>query len=429
MKHVMVIGGGVVGLTTAWSLLEAGLEVSLVERESELALGASRANGGQLSYRYVSPLADRGVPLKALRWLFEPDGPLRFKPEWNMHQWMWLASFLSNCRGSVNRLTTQRLLALGAFSQTAFRDLYSNAKLEGVSLRTPGKLVIYRQPREFADVADRLRAERGHVEQILDCQECLSVEPALADSPVRLAGGVFTTGEAVADCYALSLQLAQRMRAHSHFKGLVHAQAQGFEIRGGKAIALRTDRGDHGADAFVIAAGLQSRALALTAGIRLPIYPLKGYSLTAPIDPGHKPPEVSVTDIEKKILYARIDSGLRVAAMADLVGENTCIDPSRIASLYRSVRATFPRAARYEASQEWAGLRPATPSGAPILGATPVAGVWLNVGHGALGFTMSFGAARIVSALIAGQDSPLSLEGLQLPLAARSSWTPWFKRA
>lgn len=414
MQHVMVIGGGVVGLTTAWSLLEAGFEVSLVERESALAQGASRANGGQLSYRYVSPLADTGVPLKALRWLLEPDGPLRFKPEWSLHQWSWLASFLSNCRGSVNRRTTQRLLALGAFSQASFSGLYASAELEGVALRTPGKLVIYRNAGEFATVASRLRGDPHNVEQVLDYQECLRVEPALGHSPVPLAGGVFTAGEAVADCYALSLQLAERLRAHSHFKGFVQAQAQDFVIRGSRAVALRTDRGELDAHAFVVAAGLQSRALALTAGIRLPIYPLKGYSLTAPIGPEHKPPVVSVTDIEKKILYAQIGNELRVAAMADLVGEDTRIDPARMASLYRSVRGTFPQAAGYETAEEWAGLRPATPSGAPILGATPVPGLWLNVGHGALGFTMSFGSARIVAHLIAGRPSPLSLDGLQL---------------
>ena len=414
MRHVIVIGGGVVGLTTAWSLLESGFTVSVVEREAALAQGASRANGGQLSYRFVSPLADAGIPLKALRWLLDPDSPLRFKPEWSLHQWKWLAAFLSNCRASVNQRTTQRLLALGALSQTAFSDLYAHAQLEGVSLRTPGKLVIYRSDAEFAAVAARLRRDTRSIERVLSHRECLSVEPALAHCPVKLAGGVFTAGEAVADCYALSLQLAERLRAHSHFKGFDHVQAQGFVIRDWKAVALRTDVGELDADAFVIAAGLQSHALALTAGISLPIYPLKGYSLTAPIGPAHTPPVVSVTDVEKKVLYAQIGGQLRVAAMADMVGEDTRIDPARIASLYRCVKATFPQAAHYDASEEWAGLRPATPGGAPILGATPVAGLWLNVGHGALGLTMAFGAARIVSELIAERPSPLSLEGLQL---------------
>jgi D-amino-acid dehydrogenase len=415
MKHVVVVGGGVVGLTTAWSLLDSGFKVTLVEREAALAQGASRANGGQLSYRFVSPLADEGVPMKALRWLFEADAPLRFKPEADLHQWTWLASFLSNCRGSVNQRTTRRLLTLGAYSQAAFADLYDKAQFHDVALRTPGKLVIYRQAREFSRVASKLQANLDSVEQVLNASECQQLEPALVYSPVKLAGGVFTAGEAVADCYAFSLQLAERLHLHPQFQGIVHTQAKGFTQKACKIVALQTTQGDIGGDDFVIAAGLQSRALAQSAGIDLPIYPLKGYSLTAPIGVDNKPPEVSVTDIEKKTLYARIGSELRVAAMADMVGEDSSIDSARIASLYRTVRATFPLAAQYEHSEEWAGLRPATPSGAPILGATPVRGLWLNVGHGALGFTLSFGSARIVAALIAGQSSPLNMEGLQLP--------------
>ncbi len=414
MKHVVVIGGGVVGLTTAWALVESGCEVTLVEREAQLALGASYANGGQLSYRFVSPLADEGVPTKALRWLFETDAPLRFKPEWSLQQWAWLASFLSNCRGSINHRTTQRLLLLGAFSQASFAGFYASAQKDGVSLRTPGKLVIYRNAPEFSKVAQRLRANNDNIEQVLTHQECLALEPALVHSPLQLAGGVFTAGEAVADCYALSIQLSERLKVHARFREVVRAQAQGFRTMSGKVYALRTSAGELQADDFIIAAGLQSRQLAHSAGIKLPIYPLKGYSLTAPIKAQHFAPVISVTDIEKKTLYAQIGSQLRVAAMADMVGDDTRIDPDRMASLYRSVRATFPKAAQYDEATQWAGLRPATPSGSPILGATPVAGLWLNVGHGALGFTLSFGCARILASLLTGEPSPIPLEGLLL---------------
>jgi len=424
MKHVVVIGGGVVGLTSAWCLVEAGHRVSLVEREPVLANGASRANGGQLSYRYVSPLADEGVPLKALRWLLDPDGPLRFKPEASWQQWSWLAAFLAKCRGPVNRRTTARLLALGAYSRDSFAHLQQHAQLQAIALRTPGKLVVYRKPAEFGRVAARLRtsattsngADDG-AERALSHDECVALEPALAHSPAELAGGIFSEGEAVADCHALSLALAERLRGHPNFRGCVHAEVQGFSLdqAHGRVRALRTNVGEIGGDEFVLAAGLQSRALAAELGIKLPIYPLKGYSLTAPIAADHLPPVVSVTDFEKKILYARIGEQLRVAAMVDLVGEDLRIDPGRIASLQRAVRAMFPRAADYDRAETWAGLRPATPSGAPLLGATPVPGLWLNVGHGALGFTFSFGSARIVAELVSGRTSPLSLDGLQLP--------------
>ncbi|MBV8603393.1 MAG: D-amino acid dehydrogenase [Pelomonas sp.] len=414
MKHVMVIGGGVVGLTTAWSLLERGLAVTVVEREAGVGLGASRANGGQLSYRYVSPLADAGVPLKALRWLLDPDGPLRFKPEFDAAQWSWLAGFLRACRGSVNRRTTQRLLELGAYSQACFARLHERAGLGDIALREPGKLVVYRKPAEFARVAARLEGGSGP-ERALSHDECLALEPALQDNEAELAGGIFTAGEAVADCYALCRQLAARLEQQPGFRGVVAARVDGFATGpDGSVRALRTTAGELGADAFVLAAGLQSRALARPLGLNLPLYPLKGYSLTAPIEAKHLPPVVSVTDFEKKILYARIGEQLRIAAMVDLVGENTELDPKRVDSLKRAVRDMFPNAADYDRAEVWAGLRPATPTGAPLLGATPLRNLWLNVGHGALGFTFSFASAEIVADLVEGRTSAVALDGLRL---------------
>lgn len=414
MKHCVVIGGGVVGLTTAWALLQRGHRVTLVERDDAVAQGASRANGGQLSYRYVSPLADAGVPLKALRWLLDPDGPLRFKPEASWAQWSWLMAFLRNCRGPVNRRTTERLLALGAYSQAAFAQLRGEAQLgDTMALRSPGKLVVYRRQAEFARVAASVNGSGA--EQALSHDDCVALEPALADTEATLAGGIFTPGEAVADCHAFCQQLFLRLQQHAGFAGRLATTVTGFSVDASGAVrAVRTVDGEVGADEVILAAGLQSRSLAATLGVRLPIYPLKGYSLTAPIGAGHLPPEVSVTDFEKKILYARIGGDLRVAAMVDLVGDDERIDPQRLASLQRSVRATFPHAADYDRATAWAGLRPATPNSAPIVGASGVRHLWLNVGHGPLGFTFSFATANIVAELVSGRASPLSLDGLTL---------------
>jgi D-amino-acid dehydrogenase len=419
MKSVIVIGGGVVGLTTAWSLLEAGFKVTLLERASEVATGASHANGGQLSYRYVSPLADAGVPFKALGWLFKADSPQQFRPELRWQQWSWMASFLANCTSAANRRTTQRLLKLGSLSQEVFNELSARIPAESIALRTPGKLVVYRQPKEFAKAASNADASAiasGEV-RVLNTAECIALEPALADAQTILAGGTFSRSEAVADCRVFCLQLLDLLVQSSDFKLISNALATGFIQREGRAVAVRLASGELAADEIVIAAGLHSVALAASLGIRLPLYPIKGYSLSAPIGTAHHAPEISVTDFEKKVLYARIGDQLRIAAMADLVGENEALDPQRVASLFRLVKSTLPNAADYSQAVPWTGLRPATPSGAPILGATPLPGVWLNVGHGALGFTLAGGSARILTALISQREAPIPLDGLSLEQA------------
>lgn len=410
MQQVIVIGGGVIGLTSAWWLLEAGFGVTLVEREPAVGSGASHSNGGQLSYRYVAPFADQGVPLKAMQWLFQPDGPLRFRPEADLRQWRWLAQFLAHCRADISQKTTARLLALGELSRQSLVQLEMILPKAQFAWREAGKLVVYRSRKQFeATVA---RGAGDAVGQVLSPAQCVALEPALAAAQSMLAGGIYNPGEAVANCHAFCQALFEQISAHPRFAGLVHAQVSGFVAQQGQIAGIETDSGVLAADAYVLAAGIRSRDLAATAGLYLPLYPIKGYSLTAPIRAGDLAPQVSVTDFERKVLYARIGDKLRVAAMADIVGENTHLDPRRVAGLSAQVRAMMPRAADYGNLTAWAGLRPATPSGAPIIGATPYKNLWLNVGHGGLGFTFACGSARLLADAMQGKTSPVSLEGL-----------------
>ncbi|MDT7836878.1 D-amino acid dehydrogenase [Aquabacterium sp. OR-4] len=413
--EVCVVGAGVVGITSAWFLAEAGWSVTLLDR-SGVAQGTSLRNGGQLSYRYVSPLADAGVPVKALQWLLERDGPLRWKPQADGAQWRWLAQFVARCRGSVNRRTTQRLARLGEHSRACLHALMAQQQLPPFAWQQPGKLVVYRTPALLARASAGLPAGPAPddaVQQRWDVAQCLAHEPVLQGLAGRLAGGIFSRDEAVADCHAFCFALMQRLRAHPRFRGLVCDRALGFEPGAGAArLQLRCEAGVLGADAFVLAAGIASRHLAASAGLRLPLYPLKGYSLDAPIGAGHVPPRASITDFERKLLYARIGERLRIAAMVDLVGEDERIDPARLASLLRIARADLPAAGDYDQAQPWAGLRPATPGGAPIVGASPVPGLWLNVGHGALGFTFACGTASLLAEAMAGRPTTLPLDGL-----------------
>ena len=416
MQQVIVIGGGVIGLSSAWWLLEAGFGVTLLERESAVGAGASHSNGGQLSYRYVAPFADSGVPLKAMRWLFQADGPLRFRPEADLRQWRWLAQFLAHCRADVSRKTTARLLALGELSRQSLVQLEVVLPKADFGWREAGKLVVYRSRKEFdAAVARGVGADIG---QVMSPAECVALEPALAAAQGVLAGGIYNSGEAVADCHAFCMALMARLEAHPRFGGVVHTEVKGFiKTQGetsGNIAGIRTSSGTLSADAYVLAAGIRSRDLAATAGVVLPLYPLKGYSLTAPIRATDLAPQVSVTDFERKVLYARIGNRLRVAAMADIVGENLRLDPARIGGLTAQVRAMMPSAADYGSITAWAGLRPATPGGAPIIGATPYRNLWLNVGHGGLGFTFACGSARILADVMKGVSPPVSLDGLTL---------------
>ncbi|MBA4094986.1 MAG: amino acid dehydrogenase, partial [Candidatus Accumulibacter sp.] len=379
-------------------LVEAGYAVTLLERESEVGTAASYRNGGQLSYRYVSPLADAGVPLKALQWLMQADGPLRFRPEADLRQWRWLASFLANCTAGANAKTTARLLKLGELSRKKMAELEVVLPLDEFAWRDAGKLVVYRSRSVFDAAVARPDSEESR--QVLSPSECVAREPALADAEGVLAGGIFNSGEAVADCYAFCRALEARLAAHPRFRGVVHGEARGFVTENGKVSWLDTTAGMLSADSFVLAAGIQSRTLADSAGIYLPLYPLKGYSLTAPIRPTDRAPEISVTDFERKVLYARIGDKLRVAAMVDMVGEDSSINARRIAGLTRQVRATMPHAADYDHIETWAGLRPATPTSAPIIGATRYPNLWLNVGHGPLGFTFACGTASILADLM-----------------------------
>jgi len=409
MQQVIVIGGGVVGLTSAWWLLEAGYRVTLLERAPGVGTGTSYSNGGQLSYRYVSPLADAGVPLKALKWLFQEHGPLRFRPQFDAHQWRWLAAFLANCRADLNRKTTNKLLELGELSRRAMASLEPVVPLDAFAWRDAGKLVVYRTRAAFD--AATAKSDAG---QVWSAAECVAREPALAAMEDKLAGGIYNSGEAVADCYAFCVALAERIAAHPRFSGFVHGEAQRFVVSSGRIAGVQTSGGLLSADLYVLAAGMQSRALGESAGLSLPIYPLKGYSLTAPIRQDDVAPEISVTDFERKVLYARIGDKLRVAAMVDMVGEDLSLNPKRLDSLTRQVKETMPRAADYTQITPWAGLRPATPNSAPIIGSTPYSNLWLNVGHGPLGFTFACGTASLLADLMRGKAPPFGLDGLTL---------------
>ncbi len=419
--RILVIGAGVAGMTAAYSLTQSGHQVTVLDREPLAGNGASFANGAQLSYSYVAPLAAPGVARKALGWMLDAEAPLRLEARVDPAQWRWLLDFLRCCTAERFEATTVELLGLGAYSRRMVHRLMQREALD-FAWRMNGKLVVYRDAKELAGAAAvvRLQARHGSEQQVLDAGECLALEPALEALRGVLAGGIHTPSEEVGDAHRFCQEL-QRVLEAQGTQFLFGRKALRVLLSGGRAVGVETMEGPLRADALVLAGGAAAVHLLRPHGIRLPIYPLRGYSLTLPVEPWHSAPRLSITDAHHKIVFAPLqDRGghqLRVAGMVDLAGENTSQPTRRLATLARQAEAAFPAAADWSRAKSWAGLRPATPDGKPIIGPSGIPGLWLNVGHGALGFTLAPATAQLLADMIDGEAPALDVAPFALQRA------------
>ncbi|MDT3722815.1 D-amino acid dehydrogenase [Pseudomonas oryzihabitans] len=406
--QVVVIGAGVVGLASAWYLAQQGMQVTLVDRHTDVAQETSFANGGQLSYSYVAPLADPGVIGKLPQWLLRADSPLRFKPRLDLQQWRWCLGFLCACNDAQVRRTIGEMLSLSYLSRDALDDLLAVYPLDFDLIRT-GKLVVYRSAAALSAAAPMVewQCALGADQQILDSAGCVDLEPSLQSVEGQLAGGIYTPGEATGDCYRFCQALQGLL------SGLPNVQmALGHEVRalvseGQQVIAVRTDQGDIPADTVVVAAGMSSVPLLRPLGINLPLYALRGYSLSVPMGADCQAPRLSVTDAARKIVYAPLGDHLRIAAMVDMGVTRAEIDPARIGLLKQQVVETFPDL-DLSSAKAWAGLRPSTTHSKPMIGlAEGMRNLWLNVGQGALGFTLAMGSAKLLASQMTGESAPI----------------------
>ncbi|MGB4485167.1 MAG: D-amino acid dehydrogenase [Pseudomonas veronii] len=406
-RQVCIIGGGVIGLASAYALVRAGHDVTLIDARDTLGRETSFANGGQLSYRYVAPLADAGVPLQALGWLLRGDSPLKLRPRLDPQQWRWMAAFLGACRGSVNRRNAAHLLRLASLSQATLQQWREDDRLDGFDWRRNGKLVTFRN----ADTFEHARRKVTDIlqQQVLSAADCTRLEPALASG--GFVGGIYTPNEEVADCHAFCQRLAARLQASGHCRFLLGRKVTGIRHSAGAVQAIELGEEVMPVEQLVLAAGHRSAELELP-GLALPLYPLKGYSLSVPIGAQHRAPNVSITDYDRKIVYARIGEQLRVAAMVDIVGFDAGLEPKRLALIRRQAVETFPLAGDYAHAVEWAGMRPATPTGVPLIGASAYRNLWLNLGHGALGFTLACGSGQLLAELISQHMPSIDMQGL-----------------
>ncbi|MBA1427368.1 D-amino acid dehydrogenase [Pseudomonas orientalis] len=410
--QVCIIGGGVIGLASAYALVRAGHAVTVIDARDSLGSETSFANGGQLSYRYVAPLADAGVPLQAIGWLLRGDSPLKLRPRLDPRQWRWMAAFMAACRGSVNKRNAAHLLRLASLSQATLQQWRIDDRLEGFDWRRNGKLVTFRNANSFeharSKVTDMLQ------QQVLSMGDCARLEPALAAGD--FVGGIYTPNEEVADCHAFCQRLAARLEASGRCTFMLGRKVTGIRHADGAVQAIELGGEVMPVEQLVLAAGHRSAELGLP-GLALALYPLKGYSLSVPIGAQHRAPNLSITDYDRKIVYARIGEQLRVAAMVDIVGFDTGLEPKRLALMKRQALETFPLAGDYTHAIEWAGMRPATPTGVPLIGASRYRNLWLNLGHGALGFTFACGSGQLLAELIDQRTPSIDMQGLA-PCAA-----------
>ncbi|MES2188778.1 MAG: D-amino acid dehydrogenase [Pseudomonadota bacterium] len=397
--RVCVLGAGIVGLATAWSLNRAGHDVTVVDR-AQPGSGASGGNGAQLSYAYVQPLADPGIWAQLPKLLMSPTSPLKIRPQWDVHQWLWGLKFLAACNAGTSRNTTLQLLQLAGESRTAFDTMRAE---EGINcdFTSTGKLVLYGDSASFAAAQRQmlLQRELGSVQEAVTADRCVALEPALVHRHSHISGAIYTPGECAADCQKTCDALLTALSARG-VKFLLDTPVSRLVVRGNAVTAINTPRGDVEADSCVLALGSASAVMARRLGVYLPIYPLKGYSITVGLDgPAQAAPAVSITDTARKVVFARLGSRLRVAGMAELAGYDTRIADRQIASLQASTQEMFPGCSNFDELQAWAGLRPATPTGLPVIGVHPKGprNLLFNTGHGALGFTLAFGSAQRIA--------------------------------
>ncbi|MDI3383912.1 D-amino acid dehydrogenase [Xenophilus aerolatus] len=409
--RVIVLGAGLLGTTSAYFLSQLGHDVTVVDRQATPGAETSFANGGQISVSHAEPWANPSAPLKVLQWLGKEDAPLLFRIRADMRQWLWGLSFLRECTPARTRHNIEQIVRLGTYSRDTLQQLRRDTGID-YDQRTQGILHFYTTQKEFDGAlapAEQMR-QLGCERRVISADEAVLLEPALAHIRPQLAGATYTAEDESGDANRFTRELAQR------------AEAAGVQFRLGHTVtALREVGGriDHvevtdtegrfqrlQADAFVLAMGAFSPMLAAPLGVRLPIYPAKGYSVTMPVKDASKAHQVSLTDDEFKLVFSRLTGPngdrLRIAGTAELNGYDRDLNAVRCEAIVRRVEQLFPGAGDTTQAQFWTGLRPATPSNVPIIGRSKVPNLFLNTGHGTLGWTHACGSGKSIARIVTG---------------------------
>jgi D-amino-acid dehydrogenase len=416
---VLVLGGGVIGVCAAYELAKAGHEVTLLDRQSGPALETSHANAGEVSPGYSSPWAGPGVPLKAIQWLLMRHRPLVVWPRLDFALWRWAAMMLANCTAQAYALNKSRMVPIAEYSRDCLQALRATTGIR-YDERSLGTVQLFRTQAQLDATAKDIEILRQYdvAYELLNPAGVLKVEPGLKPTIHKFIGALRLPGDETGDCFKFTTRLAraaQELGANMRYGVVVRS----IHAEGGKVVGVRTEAGYFTADQVVVALGSHSPSLLRPIGIRIPVYPVKGYSITVPIIDERYAPESTIMDETHKIAVTRLGDRIRVGGTAELAGYSLRLRDARRRTLEHVVHDLFPGGADLGQGSFWCGLRPMTPDGTPIIGPTPYPNLLLATGHGTLGWTMAAGTGRVIADLVSGRKPEISLDGLTMARYAR----------
>lgn len=395
--RVVILGAGVIGTTLAYELAKQGYEIALVDRGEGPATECSFSNGGQLSYSHAEPWASPNILLKVLSWIGKEDAPLLFNLRYDPKMWYWALQFLRNCTTSRNQQGTRLMLALALYSRDCMQYYINDAGLT-FDYTNQGILHIFTNKKNIDHALSlaKFQEKLGCPFTYEKASDVLESEPLLRYSKDHIIGGIRYPIDAVGDAFLFTKALFKQLSVLPNFTAKTNTVVEELVIKNGQIDRVKTNQGDIQGDCYVMALGADSPLLLKPCGIHVPIYPMKGYSITVSTDHPDKLPQIGITDQERKIVYSRVGNRLRVAGTAEFVGYNTEINERRIEPIKQAVRVHFPNLTEVEEASTWSCLRPSTPDGLPILGKTSIKNLILNTGHGSLGWTLAAGSAAVV---------------------------------
>lgn len=411
--RVLIIGGGVVGVTSAWYLAAAGHEVTVLEKQAGVAMETSAGNAGQISPGYSAPWAAPGIPLKAMKWMFQKHAPLAIRFDGSRFQLEWMWSMLRNCTLAHYQENKARMVRIAEYSRDSLKALRQQTGIayEG---RQGGTLQLFRTQQQFDSAYKDIEVlkQAGVPFNLLERGQLTSAEPGLANSLDKLTGGLQLPNDETGDCQLFTRKLAEMAEAVG-VKFIYNQDVEHLSVENNRIVSVKANGQTFTADSYLMASGCWSTQL-LKGLVSIPVYPLKGYSLTIPITDESKAPMSTVLDETYKVAVTRFDQRIRVGGMAEIVGFNSKLPAARRETLEMVVNDLYPNSGAVEQATYWSGLRPMTPDGTPIVGKTPVTNLFLNTGHGTLGWTMACGSGRLVADIISGRTPDIAAEDLSV---------------